>query len=88
MLLKGPAERWLQEPVKNSTLDAGVATSGVAESFIGASHVKRTQYAHIVTAASLFICQQHAHSKYCDDIPIPNTMSYVEWCSEKCKTSV
>lgn len=43
-----------------------VASSGVAESFIHACHVKRTRYAHTVTAAALFICQQRCYSQYCD----------------------
>ena len=33
---------------------AHVATSGTAESFLGASHITRTRYAHQVTALALF----------------------------------
>ena len=45
-------------------LNTGVATAGIADSFIQASYVKRTRYAHIVTAASLYI--------YLYSIAIPN----------------
>jgi hypothetical protein len=41
---------WVQ-----SLIQAGIATSGVAESFIGCSHVKRTRHVHTVTAAALYI---------------------------------
>lgn len=43
---------------------AGVATQGVAESFLSASHVTRTRHAHQVTAASLYILMNKAHSEY------------------------
>lgn len=69
-------------------VNAGVATSGVADAFIGASHVKRTRYAHTVTAAALYISQQRAYSKYCDDLPESIRSSYVQWCSDKGNSSV
>ena len=47
---------------------SGVATSGVAESFIHASHVKRTRYAHTVTAAALYICMRNAYDGYCSGL--------------------
>ena len=43
---------------------AGVATQGVAESFLSASHVTRTRRAHQVTAASLHILMSKAYSAY------------------------
>ena len=44
--------------------NAGVATQGVAESFLSASHVTRTRRAHQVTAASLDILMSKAYSEY------------------------
>ena len=44
--------------------NAGVATQGVAESFLSASHVTRTRRAHQVTAASLHILMSKAYSEY------------------------
>ena len=44
--------------------NAGVATQGVAESFLTASHVTRTRRAHQVTAASLYILMKKAYSEY------------------------
>ena len=43
---------------------AHVATSGTAESFIGASHITCTQYAHQVTALTLFELLQRAYFVY------------------------
>jgi hypothetical protein len=43
--------------------EAGVAMQGIAES-LSASHVTRTQQAHQVTAASLFILLQNVYNKY------------------------
>ena len=45
---------------------AGVATQGIAESFLTASHVTRTRRAHQVTAASLHILKKKAYSAYND----------------------
>ena len=36
-------------------VQAGVAKSGTADSFLKASHITRTRHAHQVTAATLFI---------------------------------
>jgi hypothetical protein len=44
--------------------NAGVTTQGVAESFLSASHVTRTQRAHQVTAASLHILMGKAYNDY------------------------
>jgi len=44
-------------------VQSGVATSGVVESFLHASHVKRTRYAHTVTAAALYLCMQRVYKQ-------------------------
>ena len=46
-----------------------------------ASHVKRTRYAHQVTAASLHILQDNAFKDYCMTTEAP--LSFTAWCSEK-----
>ena len=43
-------------------VDAGVTSTGVADSFIKASHLTRTRRTHQMTAASLYILQQRAYS--------------------------
>ena len=45
-------------------VNAGVATQGVADSFITTSHLTRTRRAHQVTAASLFIIMGRAYNTY------------------------
>ena len=47
-------------------VQAGVATAGVAESFITVAHVKRTRYAHTVTAAALFNNLRELYENYCN----------------------
>ena len=54
-----------------TVVNAGVPTSGIADTFLQASHAKRTRYAHTVTAASLYLSLQHCYS-YCDGQPEEN----------------
>ena len=61
--------------------NAGIASSGVADSFIHASHLTRTRHAHQVTAAALYLLQHQAYAKYletCNESP-----DFKTWCSEK-----
>ena len=44
--------------------NASVASSGVADSFLSASHITRTRRAHQVTAASLHIMMKKAYEEY------------------------
>ena len=71
-------------------VDANFCTSGKADSFLKASHVSGTRYAHQVTACCLFIlmhkvlgyqefCQSHSDN----DI----RLSFEEWRSNKTATS-
>ena len=67
-------------------VQANVATSGVADSFLHGNHVKRTRYAHIVTAATLFICRHQSYIHYCEKLS--NTaLSFDEWCFSHEKSS-
>ena len=45
-------------------VQANVASSGTADSFLKASHVTRTRWAHQVTAGSLYLCLQMAYTEY------------------------
>ena len=46
--------------------DAGVATPGVSDSLVSASHLTRTRRAHQVTAAALSVLKQKAYAKCVD----------------------
>ena len=45
-------------------VQAKVASSGVAESFLKASHVTRTRHAHQVTASALHLLMKRAYRGY------------------------
>ena len=48
--------------------DAGIASSGVADSLLKAAHVTRTRHAHQVTAAALYILRNQAYKRYTESI--------------------
>ena len=48
-------------------VQAEVATSGIADLFLHENQVKRARYAHIVTAATLFMCRQQSYANYCEE---------------------
>ena len=45
-------------------VEAGVSTSGTADSFLKASYVTRTRRAHQVTACALYLLLQNAYDQY------------------------
>lgn len=49
----------------SSIAEAGVASSGTAESFLSASSVTRTRQAHQITACSLYKLMKEAYHDYC-----------------------
>ena len=60
---------------------AGITTSGRAESLVTSAHITRTRYAHQVTASSLYILQHSAYKKYSEsekDAP-----PFPEWCNHQ-----
>ena len=63
---------------------AGVASSGTADSFLKACHVKRTRQAHIVTLASLYVLRYRAYERYreteLDDL---TTLDFQAWCDSR-----
>ena len=54
--------------------DAGVATSGTADSFLKSSHVTRTRHAHTITSVALYKLQQQAFDSLADAV-----MSFDQW---------
>jgi len=71
-----------------SLVQATVATSGVAASFIHASHVKRTRYAHTVTAAALFISLKRCYASHVKQNSDGIVLDFDSWCSESQNLSV
>jgi len=65
-------------------VEAGITTSGKAEAFLSASHVKRTRYAHQVTVACLHVLQNNAYQSYCMELEDSVTpLNFEAWCSVK-----
>ena len=58
---------------------SGLTTSGIADSFIHASSVKRTRYAHSVSAAALFVCLKRAYNHFCEHSGTQEQKSFDEW---------
>ncbi|KAG0723068.1 hypothetical protein GWK47_043326 [Chionoecetes opilio] len=62
-------------------VQAGVATSGTADSFLKASHVTRTRRAHQVTASSLYVLQQSAYSEHIQTLEdASEVVPFEDWC--------
>ena len=65
-------------------VQAEVATSGTANSFLRASHVTRTRCAHQITASALYLLLQKAYTEYCDSLTDGNEqISLDEWGTKK-----
>ena len=57
--------QWLDCSGWTSVLEiAGIASSGIVNSFVNAGHVTRTRRIHKITAAALYIMQHFAYQKY------------------------
>ena len=76
----------------NALVQADIASSGTANSFIHAKHVTKTRHAHQVTAASLYTLMQQAYNEECisddKDVMPPISLSFEEWCILQAKASV
>lgn len=84
---------WLEDSGwTNALVQADIASSGTADSFIRASHATKTRHAHQVTAATLHTLLQQAYSKDCrldDSITTqPDGKVFQEWCTQREKASV
>jgi len=64
-------------------VQSGIATAGVAESFLSAAHVKRSRYAHTVTAAALYVNLRQSYSSYCNSLTDGQAQSFDEWRAAK-----
>ena len=62
---------------------AGIASSGTADSFLKASHVTRTRRAHQITVSSLYLLLKKAYVETLENETQDVTLE--EWCSEKAK---
>ncbi|KAK0146492.1 hypothetical protein N1851_014183 [Merluccius polli] len=75
---------WLQgSGWVEALVEADIASSGTADSFLKAAHVTRSRRAHQITAAALNILQHRAHDKYCqtqrDGVPL----HFEAWCQQR-----
>ena len=63
-------------------VEAGVASSGTAESFLSAASVTRTRQMHQVTASSLYKLLRTAYTDYCAEKANNNeqALEFEEWC--------
>ena len=70
---------WLEESGWTSALvQADIAGTETADSFIKASHTMKTRHAHQVTAASLRVILERAYSEYTSQSD--EDMSLEQWC--------
>ncbi|KAK0062567.1 hypothetical protein Bpfe_008238 [Biomphalaria pfeifferi] len=70
-------------------VNAKVATSGCAESFLNGSHVTRTRRAHQLTACALFMLLKHAYRQYslsCAALE-ENVLCFEDWKESMITTS-
>ena len=67
---------------KGALVEAGIATTGTADSFLSASSVTRTRQMHQVTASSLYKLVHEAYDTYCsEDLDgDQREMSFDDWC--------
>ena len=70
-------------------VEAGVASSGTADSFLSATNVTRTRQAHQITACSLFKLMKKAHSVHLAEHPSNDDkeISFENWCGARKKES-
>lgn len=75
----------------NALIQADIASSGTAKSFIHPSHVTKTRNAHHVTDASLYTLFQQGYSEDCTpdetDAMQPNSSPFEERCVQRAKVS-
>ena len=76
---------WLDQSGWTSALvQANVASSGIADSFLRASHVGRTRRAHQLTACCMFILIHAAYDQYQSSLtPEGIQLNFQDWCNQK-----
>ena len=81
---------WLDGSGWTSALvQADVASAGVADSFIKASHVTKTRHAHQATAAAVHVLLHQAYDEYISQTQEDGTcaMALEEWCAAQAQQS-
>ena len=76
---------WLEDSGwVEALVQAKVASAGTAESFVKVCHVKRTRYAHQVTASSLHILMKKSYRQYIESLESGNEPeSFKHWCDRR-----
>ena len=69
----------------SALVEAGIVSSGVADSLLKASHVLKTRRAHQVTVASLFILLKNCYLEYCTSEE--STLPFEDWCCRRNRES-
>ena len=64
--------------------DAKVLPSGVAESVLSASHIKKSRHAHEVTLAALYVLKKEAYNARC----LYDELDFEQWCIKMKEKSV
>ena len=67
--------------------DANIASSGVADSLLAASHLSRTRHAHEVTACSLHIMMKKAYTRYVERENRMEMLSFKDWKTSRIASS-
>lgn len=64
--------------------EAEIATAGIADSFLKASHITRTRHAHQVTVCTLYILLEKAYDVYTTNRQEEGPpQSFDQWCAQK-----
>ena len=73
----------------SAIVEADIASSGTAESFLSTSSVTRTRKAHQITASCLYKVLKDAYEYYCNEAgTIAGTiLSFEDWCQKRLKES-
>ncbi|XP_078492496.1 uncharacterized protein LOC144748319 [Ciona intestinalis] len=75
---------WLEDSGWTSALiEAGIASSGKADSFIHAAHVSRTRHAHQVTACALKVLMVKAYECSNASSLTSETLNFQSWCAKR-----
>ena len=69
----------------SALVEAGIASSGTAESYLSASSVTRTRQAHQITACCLYKLRKSAYASYSRDASqsSEDVLSFEEWCKKR-----
>lgn len=79
-----------QSSTTSDLVQADIATTGTADSFISASHVTKTRHAHQVSVASIWTLLQKAYDEYRSEAISANTQTepFETWCTQRAQQSV